>query len=257
MQTGFFFAVHDGLYTMALVSARLMPAFMLLPFFNNNTLTGMIRMPVAMILGVSLWPLPLQALPDFSTLYYLALLVKEAVIGVLIACCFCGPLWVCHAVGSMVDNQRGATLSSSIDPLSGVDTSELANFFNLFAAVIVLESGGLTLIVQAFHRSYLLWDPLSFHLPPLTPAITLLGQVMAKAFIMASPLLVSFLLAEGLLGLLSRYAPQMNAFSIALTIKSTIAFLVLVLYFSPLFPNEIVQMRFDAQALRGWLPDIL
>ncbi|WP_258089438.1 type III secretion system export apparatus subunit SctT [Serratia liquefaciens] len=253
MQIGFFFGIHDWLFAMSLASARLMPAFMLLPFFNNNTLTGMIRMPVVMILGASLWPFPFQDLPEFDTLYYLGLMVKEASIGLVIACFLCMPFWVLHALGSMVDNQRGATLSSSIDPLSGVDTSELANFFNLFAAVVVLESGGLLLISQVFNSSYLLWGPLSFEMPSLQPAITFLGNMIGKAFIMASPMLVSFLLAEALLGLLSLYAPQMNAFSIALTVKSSIAFFILILYFTPVFPTEIINMRMHDNILPGWI----
>ncbi|XBY08057.1 flagellar biosynthetic protein FliR [Escherichia coli] len=36
------------------------------------------------------------------------------------------------AIGSFIDNQRGATLSSTLDPATGVDTSELARLFNLF-----------------------------------------------------------------------------------------------------------------------------
>ncbi|MGL9735337.1 MAG: flagellar biosynthetic protein FliR [Symbiopectobacterium sp.] len=63
-------------------------------------------------------------------------------VGLIIAGFLYLPCWVMHAMGSFIDNQRGATLSSSIDPLSGVDTSELANFFNLLAAVILLQSGG-------------------------------------------------------------------------------------------------------------------
>ncbi|AKG70915.1 hypothetical protein WN53_18285 [Serratia fonticola] len=253
MQIGFFFGIHDWLLAMSMASARLMPVFMLLPFLNNNTLTGMIRMPVVMILGASLWPFPFQDLPAFDTLHYLGLMVKEAIIGLVIACFLCMPFWVLHALGSMVDNQRGATLSSSIDPLSGVDTSELANFFNLFAAVIVLESGGFLSISQVFHSSYLLWSPLSFEIPSLRPSIGFMGNMVSKAFIMASPMLVSFLLAEGLLGLLSLYAPQMNAFAIALTIKSSIAFFILILYFTPFFPVEIINMRMHANILSSWL----
>ncbi|QJU42317.1 type III secretion system export apparatus subunit SctT [Serratia marcescens] len=253
MHIGFFFGIHDVVFVMSLASARLMPVFILLPFFNNNTLTGVIRMPVAMIIGVSLWPLPFQELPEFGSSVYLGLMAKEVLLGLLIACFLCWPFWVLHAVGSMIDNQRGATLSSTIDPLSGVDTSELANFFNLFAAVIMLESGGLLLMLQVFHQSYQLWNPLSFSIPSLQPSLSFLGKMTEKALIMASPLLVSFLLAEGLLGLLSRFAPQMNAFSIALTVKSSIAFLLLILYFPVHFPTEIIGMRFNVHSLVSWV----
>lgn len=61
-----------------------------------------------------------------------------------------------------------------------------------------------------------------------------LGRLVAAALALASPLICVFLLMEILLGILSRYAPQMNAFSLALTIKSLLAFLMLLIAFQPL-----------------------
>ncbi|XLM19521.1 flagellar biosynthetic protein FliR, partial [Chromobacterium piscinae] len=58
------------------------------------------------------------------------------------------PFWAFHALGSVIDNQRGATLSSSIDPANGVDTSEMANLFNLFSAAVYLQGGGMELMLD-------------------------------------------------------------------------------------------------------------
>jgi type III secretion protein T len=45
-----------------------------------------------------------------------------------------------------------------------------------------------------------------------------------------------------LLGLLARFAPQMNAFSVSMTVKSAVALLALLLYFGSHLPDEIVRM---------------
>ncbi|MDE1711673.1 flagellar biosynthetic protein FliR, partial (plasmid) [Chromobacterium amazonense] len=81
----------------------------------------------------------------------------------------------------------------------------------------------------------------------------LLNQVVSQAVVLASPVVAALLLSEVLLGLLSRFAPQMNAFSVSLTVKSLIALLMLLLYFGPVLPEKVAQLAFPASALSGWL----
>lgn len=248
-----FIDLHNGLLAALLAGARVMPAFILLPFLNNSVIFGAARLPVVIMVGLALWPEKMDGLLSIGTLHYIGLLAKETLIGLMLGCALTLPLWILHAMGSIIDNQRGATLSSSISPLTGIDSSELANLFNLFAAVVVLESGGLTLMLEVFQRSFQLWPPLSMPLPALAPALTFLASLIAKGLMLASPVISTFLLTEILLGLLSRYAPQMNAFAMALTLKSSIAFLLLVLYFSPVIPHELRQLQLLPDSLARWI----
>ncbi len=59
------------------------------------------------------------------------------------------PFWVATAVGELIDNQRGATISDSIDPATGVEASALAPFVSLFYAAAFLQQGGMLTIVGA------------------------------------------------------------------------------------------------------------
>ncbi|CNF35039.1 putative type III secretion apparatus protein [Yersinia kristensenii] len=188
----------------------------------------------------------------FDNAFFLIIICKELTIGLIIACFLVLPCWVLHAMGSFIDNQRGATLSSSIDPLSGVDTSELANLFNLFAAVVVLQSGGLLLMLEVYEKSYQLWQPYQMDMPAYQTVIKFLILVVSNGVILASPLIVIFLLSELFLGLLARFAPQLNAFALALTIKSIMGFFLLLLYFTPVLPGRIMELRLYPGDLLGW-----
>jgi len=252
MYTLLYFDLHRWLYEMAIASARVMPAFILLPFFNSSNLTGAIRMPVAMLVGVSLWPYSGGPIAGYDNVWFLIILAKELILGLIIAFFLCLPCWVLHAAGSFIDNQRGATLSSSIDPLSGVDTSELANFFNLFAAVVVLQNGGLLLLLEVFEKSYILWAPYQMEMPGFMLVVKFITQVVSHAIVLASPLIIIFLLTEICLGLLARFAPQLNAFALALTVKSMIAFFLLLLYFTPVIPGKIMTLQLFPEILNEW-----
>ncbi|MFV2626764.1 flagellar biosynthetic protein FliR, partial [Escherichia coli] len=67
------------------------------------------------------------------------------------------PFWIFLAIGSCFDNQRGAPLSSTLVPASGVDTSELERLFNLFSAAVYITHGGLNFILETLWQSYTLW----------------------------------------------------------------------------------------------------
>ncbi len=140
--------------------------------------------------------------------------------------------WVMHALGCIIDNQRGATLSSSIDPANGIDTSEMANFLNMFAAVVYLQNGGLVTMVDVLNKSYQLCDPMNECTPSLPPLLTFINQVAQNALVLASPVVLVLLLSEVFLGLLSRFAPQMNAFAISLTVKRHCRFNYAALFLS-------------------------
>lgn len=243
IQTELYFELNNWLFMVLLSSARLFPAFMLLPYLSNSTLTGLFKFPLAFLLGASLWDAQGVLIYQLGVLEFSALMIKEIVIGLIIAIFICLPFWTLHAAGSLIDNQRGATLSSTLNPLSGIDTSELANLFNLIAVVIILEAGGMLTFLQVMQQSYQLWPPLSAAMPGWENVIRFLGELMKHAVRLSAPVISIFLITELFLGLLARYTPQMNAFSTALTVKTLIGFMVLLLYFSPVLPSEVIGLE--------------
>lgn len=246
MNTAFslFSDVHAWVMSGIISSLRLFPAFMMLPFLNQNTVTALVKFPLVFVLGLALWPHRETDLLALEIQPFVMMAVKELLIGLIMAVFLCFPFWVMHAVGSYIDNQRGATLSSSLSPQTGIDSSELANFFNMVSAMIILESGGLLKLLDVLQRSYVLWPPQSDTLPAVAEITTYLSAMISAAVRLSAPVITIFLVAELLLGLLSRYTPQLNAFSMALTVKSLVGFGVLLLYFSPVIPQEVMRLEF-------------
>lgn len=154
------------------------------------------------------------------------------------------PFWIFLAIGSFIDNQRGATLSSTLDPATGVDTSELARLFNLFSAAVYLTNGGLNFILETLWQSYNLWPSGNFNFPKLEPLFSYINNIMTHTIVYASPVIAVMLGSEAVLGLLARYASQLNAFAISLTVKSALAFLILIIYFGPILAERVMPLSF-------------
>lgn len=249
-------SIYEWLGTIALVSARFLPCFLFLPFLNSNVIHNTVRYPVAFVVCFSLYPfMEISDKPNALSLIYLFLLLKEVGVGICLAVILSLPFWTFYIAGNVIDQQRGATLSSSYDPLSGIDSSELASFFNLFAALIFLLQGGILYMLEILQLSYEILDPLSFRLPHLAPFLKLLNLIISKGLILAAPPLAAFFMVEILLGLLSRYAPQMNAFSLAMSVKSLIAFFILLIYFVISAPNTISQLSWPQLITSHYFPN--
>ncbi|WP_434572911.1 type III secretion system export apparatus subunit SctT [Pseudomonas sp. Z3-8] len=253
MSMTLFFELYAGFAAATLGVARLAPIFFMLPFLNSGVLTGVARHAVIVLVALGFWRYVGVPAPALDSLAFFALMLREAGIGVLLGVLLCWPFWVLHAMGNLIDNQRGAMLSSTVDPANGVDTSELANFLQLFAAAVYLEGGGMLLMLETVSHSYRICAPAN-HCQVILPAVLdLLDALVSKTLVISAPVVATLLVSEALLGLLSRYAPQMNAFSVSLTVKSLVALVVLMLYFGVHLPDEVLRMGMQADGLAHYL----
>ncbi|MCU1761473.1 type III secretion system export apparatus subunit SctT [Pseudomonas sp. 14P_8.1_Bac3] len=253
MSVTLFFDLYGAFAAVLLGFARLAPIFFMLPFLNSSVLTGAPRQAVIVWVALGFWSYVGVPLPRLDALAFFALLLREAGIGVLLGCLLCWPFWVLHAMGNLIDNQRGAMLSSTVDPANGVDTSELANFLQLFAAAVYLEGGGMLLMLETVGHSYRICAPVSGCEVQWPAVFSLLDALVSKTLVISAPVVATLLVSEALLGLLSRYAPQMNAFSVSLTVKSLVALVVLMLYFGVHLPDEVLRMGARSETLEHYL----
>lgn len=241
--------IHNTFASAALGYCRIAPVFFLMPFLGSGNIPNVIRHPVIMIVAWALAPhyqIDFVALP---ALRLVMLITVEVSVGLLLAVLLVFPFWVFHAIGNFIDNQRGATLSSTLDPATGVDASELARLFNLFAAAVYLSNGGMLLMLEAIHQSYRLYDAMGGGSVDFYQIVTYLNTMMTRGIVYASPVIAVMLGTEVILGLLSRYASQLNAFSISLTVKSGAAFLMLLIYFTPVLAEKVMEMVYTSVQL--------
>jgi len=229
-----FLALQPLFLHLALGYARIAPLFYLLPFLNGNLLgSAMIKNTLILLVALGLARGQAELPAELGSVDLLALVLHEGVIGLSLGVLLVLPLWLANAMGSIIDNQRGATLSNTMDPINGVETSELSNFFNLFSAAVFLQSGGMLLTLQSLDASYRLF-PLEGGLTlNLNAILALLDHVVGRGLVLAAPVVACLFLTEVALGLLSRFSQQLNAFSVAMTVKSAVAFMILLMYSIP------------------------
>jgi len=221
---------QNNIIVFVMAYARLAIIFYMLPVLGERVLSGLvIKNTLISLTIIGLWPcFQLVESPEQG---WFIIIVQEFVVGLILAMTLCVPFWVAINIGELLDNQRGATLSDSIDPVNGGQSSVLSGFMNFTFGAIFFVSGGVQLLLESMINSYKVFpqgsDLMRFQWHEFG---YLLMVVVKNSILLAAPVLVIMLIAELLLGIFARYCPQLNPFSLSLTVKSFIAFFVFLLY---------------------------
>lgn len=219
-----------------LTTPRLIVLFATIPFLSRTTLPGILQTGIIMSFALILQPMMLAAMPaeSLSLWRILGLVIKEAAVGLLIGYTFVMIFHGVQAAGFFIDNQRGSSMASSVDPLLGGQSSPLGVLFIQAFLVYFFATGGFLAMLGTVYASYQVMPVLSFF--PQLPAdgavfmAAQLDRMVRIAFILAAPVFAAMFVAELGVAFVSRFAPQLNVFFLAMPIKSGVAFLVLVLY---------------------------
>ncbi len=228
-------SLSDAALLLGLATTRVAVAFLLVPLFTAELLPAMVRnaLFVALaLLGLVLQPAPsVAALAQWGGPQWLALFAKEAFVGGALGLVFGGAMWAFEAAGQIIDTKVGSSMAQVLDPLTGHQTSLTGAFLARLASLVFMAGGGLLLMAGVLLDSYALW-PLAAPLPDLRRAGSLLfeaelGRIMRLALLVAAPSLLLLYLVDGVLGLVNRFAQQLNVFSLSMSLKAVVAVLVL------------------------------
>ncbi len=220
------------------------------PILSAGAVPRLARNAVILILCIPIVPVNFANAEGIdrtlSTVAYF--FAKEFAIGFVFGYMVGWIFWMITAVGDLIDNQRGAAIASSIDPLQGTETSPLGNLFSQAFVTYFFSIGGMLIVLQVLYTSYNLW-PVTQALPILStdfPVLILkiIDHAMRTMFVLAAPVVAIMFLSEFALALVSRFAPQIQVFILAMPIKSGVAIAILVFYCNLLFPYASEQRSY-------------
>ncbi|MDR2787703.1 MAG: type III secretion system export apparatus subunit SctT [Candidatus Accumulibacter sp.] len=238
------------------------------PFLGASLLSGQIRLPIILALYFFVHPVLLGQLPEGTELLIRknvleigGLMLKEAFLGFLLAYLSSLAFWAVQSAGFLMDNQRGASQANVSDPLSGEESSPLGSFlFQSFVFIFFASGAFLTFLLLIF-QTYVFWPPGAW-LPNLAGAqlpLFVAGAVswlMTKMLLLAGIVLVASLLVDLALGLINRFASQLNVYILAMPIKSGLAMLIVLASFGAFVdsgPELFEEMTNTLLSLRRFL----
>lgn len=240
---------YPYLIATALAVARVLGVIAITPAFTRLGVTGLLRACIAAAVAIPIVPPivdQISLLQGLSTFTVVGLMVKEVAVGAVIGLVFGVPFWAAEAAGDMIDLQRGTTAAQLVDPTSLTESGVSATFLTLVMLALFFASGGFALLADAIYRSYELW-PVSRFSPVIAASsalalLKLLDRVMQLAVLLIAPIMVALLVADLMLGYLSRLAPQIHVFDLSLAVKNLLFTFLMAIYAIFLAPAMMTQI---------------
>jgi flagellar biosynthetic protein FliR len=212
-----------------LVLARIGPLFVLAPLFSSKLLPARVRGIVAVALAIGMTPvvskgvtLPLGAF-DLG-----ALIAKEALIGAAFAFSIGALFAAISAAGTLLDTSIGFSYGSLVDPVTGNQSTVLAQLYGMVGTMVFIVIGGDGWVVRGLARTY---DLVGLDQAPdlgrLVGAMdATFAGIMTSALEVAGPVMLALILTDAAFGVVSRVVPQLNVFAVGFPAKVVVGLLL-------------------------------
>jgi len=216
-----------------LMFARIGVMVMLLPGLGELSIPSRVRLTIALVLTLILFPLHRAAftvdLKAFGPI--LILFGQEMLVGAVLGLAARLTISALQTAGSVIAQQLGLGFVTEVDPTQNQQGAILGNFLTVLGLTLIFATDLHHYIIAALHDSYTLFRP--GEVPLIGDVAALVVRTSASAFRigiqLAGPFLVFGLLFNLALGVLSRLMPQMQVFFVGVPLSILVGFLILLL----------------------------
>ncbi|MDB5752112.1 MAG: type secretion system inner rane protein [Ramlibacter sp.] len=206
-----------------LLSARISALFLMTPVLYAIPLPALVRALLAIGLAAAL-ALPFTATPATGFLPAGALLqafMQEVAIGATLGLGILMPFAGFAIAGRLIDVQVGFGIGQVFDPVTRTQVPVLTSVFTLFGVLLFLLADGHHALLRGIGYSlerFPLGQPWSVQAAS-GPVLKQAAALFTLGFALAAPIVLSLLLVEFALGVISRNLPQMNMFVLGIPVK--------------------------------------
>ncbi|MGA1868995.1 MAG: flagellar biosynthetic protein FliR [bacterium] len=202
-----------------------------MPFLGGKIVPTQVKIFLSLILAFILTPVVTirisSHIPNHFSLIWLA--ITEILIGLIIGYAAKLIFEGIQLSGQLVGFQIGLAVANVMDPQTQNQISLFAQMEYMVALLIFLSLNAHHIFIEAIVKSFEIVPPLCFHpgAAMMSKIIDLSGGVFVVALQIGAPVIATLLFTNACFGLMSRLAPQMNIFFVALPIGIAVGLLVL------------------------------
>jgi flagellar biosynthetic protein FliR len=214
------------LWPMLRISALLMTA----PLFSLDALTLPIRIMLALVVTIFVYPLVTWPVIDPVTAEGILQIVNQLFIGAMMGLMLQVATGALTVAGQTISSSMGLSMATLIDPNVG-NVPVIAQFIVIMSTLVFLGFGGhiimLSMVLDSFTAVPIgqsILGQVAFGKVVAWSSMIFLGGVLISL-----PVMISLLFINIGMGVITRAAPSLNIFSVGLPASIVVGFLVLLL----------------------------
>ncbi len=246
------FYLRDIFPIFLLVLIRLVGITITSPVFSSSIIPPQVVIALMFLLAIIIFPFASESLNikiPIDTWSYILLLVNELFIGFSIGLFISIIFTTFQVAGEFFSYQMGLGISEVLDPLSEIEVPVISQVFQVFALLIFISINGIEYEILVLRKSFELVRYVDFtsKINSIMPnVIILFRDLFLISLQLAIPIVVTLLILNITLGIISKFAPQVNIFMIGINIQVIVGFILILLFipFFTTFANNLFQNIF-------------
>lgn len=212
---------QSWIQVLLLASVRMTAFLVVAPPFAHHAIPARIKAMLGVGLGLAVSQrLSADAIPK-DTAGFITAAILELVTGLVLGFLVMAVFAAIQSAGSLIDLFSGFQMAQAFDPQMMVNGAQFTRLFQMAALALLFASDGYQLVIGGLTGSFNAL-PLAGGIDLSKPVDAMVGAITGmfiSAVQIAGPLLVVLVLADVGLGLLTRVAPALNAFSLGFPLK--------------------------------------
>ena len=214
-----------------LLSARIAAATVLTPIFGPTQIPGPVRVFIALSLAAFLVlavPVSMPPLTDTTDLAVATL--GELLLGASLAFGFLVAWSATQIAGRVLDIQLGYGAASVLNPATQTPAPLIGSVLGMAAVAVFLALDGHHVLIRALALSVQHYPPGVLALDmDLSEHLRFSGAMFTFGLALAAPVMLSLLLADIAMAVMSRSMPQLNVFVLSFSVKIVLGLMGLAL----------------------------
>lgn len=254
----FSFSMYELEYFL-LILTRVSTFIFVAPFFSLNNTPRHVRVALSVFTAALLYQTltPAPALEYQTIAGYSAIVLKEAIVGLMLGLGTSMCSAIVNFAGHIADMETGLSMVTLMDPATRQNTSITGVYYQYVVMLMLIVSGMYRYLFGALADTFVL-IPVNgaiFQMDSLLVSmVKFLSNYIIIGFRICLPIFCVILMLNAILGILAKVSPQMNMFAVGIQLKILVGLSVLLLSASmlPDAANFIFQqMKEIIEAIAG------
>jgi flagellar biosynthetic protein FliR len=233
------------LETVLLAGVRIVAFLIVAPPFSYGAFQNRIRVMIALGLAIAVAPTISANTQPLDTGPFIETLIMQVVVGLTLGFVIQLSFAALQSAGGLIDLFGGFQLAQGYDPMGAINGAQFTRLFQITAVALLFTTDGYQMVVAGITRSFTAIPVSGMPNVSITSQALITGfsQMFLAAVQIAGPLILVLFLADAGLGLLTRVAPSLNAFSLGYPLKIliTISFVGVLFVLLPGVVSTVMQ----------------
>ena len=207
--------------TFLMASVRILAFLLVAPPFAGAAVPARVKVGMSVVLAMLVTPRMTSTLAGLDTASIFMGIIYQAAMGVALGGIILILFSAVQAAGQLIDFSAAFSSAAVFDPFSQSSSTPVGRLYQMLATLLLFSSGGYLLFIGGVLRSFDAAPMSGFDLGRVGATLTEgVANFFVAALQIAAPMLAALFMAELLLGLMAKAAPQMNMLIVGFGAKS-------------------------------------